>query len=129
MAKVVANNAQTAATEVLAGLVERVTFHNLRREPTDDGKDSESSCLSDRFCKRVGTAVPRNSMHKRTFAKGSKPGMTGLLLGYARVSKADDQTNTAQRVSEKFYADTIRLRMSRVAAISIIASDVWTRNS
>ena len=95
MAKVVANNAQTAATEVLAGLVERVTFHNLRREPTDDGKDSESSCLSDRFCKRVGTAVPRNSMHKRTFAKGSKPGMTGLLLGYARVSKADDQTNTA----------------------------------
>ena len=28
MAKVVANFAQTAATEVLAGLVERVTFHN-----------------------------------------------------------------------------------------------------
>jgi DNA invertase Pin-like site-specific DNA recombinase len=35
-------------------------------------------------------------MHKRTFAKGGKPDMTGLLLGYARVSKADDQTNTAQ---------------------------------
>jgi hypothetical protein len=96
---------------------------------------SEIRCLSDRFREGVlkgkssGTAVPPSGMHKRTFAKGSKPGMTGLLLGYARVSKADDQTNTAQRVSEKFYADTIRLRMSRVAAISIIASDVWTRNS
>jgi hypothetical protein len=116
-------------------LTDRLGQQHLRREPTDDGRDSESSCLSDRFCKRVlkgeppGTAVRRNSMHKRTFAKGSKPGMTGLLLDYARVSKADDQTNTAQRVSEKFYADTIRLRMSRVAAISIIASDVWTRNS
>ena len=62
---------------------------------------SEIRCLSDRFRKGVlkgkssGTAVPPSGMHKRTFAKGSKPGMTGLLLGYARVSKADDQTNTA----------------------------------
>ena len=35
-------------------------------------------------------------MHKRTFAEGRKPDTTGLLFGYARVSKADDQTNTAQ---------------------------------
>src|ERR1700756_29060 len=35
-------------------------------------------------------------MHKRTFVKGSKAGDGGLLLGYARVSKGDDQTNTLQ---------------------------------
>jgi hypothetical protein len=34
-----------------------------------------------------------------------------------------------KRASEKFYAAAVRLRMSRVAAMSIIDSDVWTRNS
>ncbi len=40
--------------------------------------------------------MPPTGMHKRTFARGGKPDMTALLLGYARVSKADDQTNSAQ---------------------------------
>lgn len=35
-------------------------------------------------------------MHKRSFVKADKPGGSGLLLGYARVSKGDDQTNTLQ---------------------------------
>lgn len=35
------------------------------------------------------------SVPKRSFVKASKP-MAGLLLGYARVSRGDDQTNTLQ---------------------------------
>src|ERR1700739_3778277 len=35
-------------------------------------------------------------MRKRPFAKAGKPAGNGLLLGYARVSKGDDQTNTLQ---------------------------------
>lgn len=34
--------------------------------------------------------------NRRAPTKGSKPGSNGLLLGYARVSKGDDQTNTLQ---------------------------------
>ena len=39
------------------------------------------------------TAKP---VRKRTFVKASKAKEAGLLLGYARVSKGDDQTNTLQ---------------------------------
>ena len=37
--------------------------------------------------------IPRN---RRSPAKDTKPVSKGLLLGYARVSKGDDQTNTLQ---------------------------------
>ena len=37
------------------------------------------------------TAKP---VRKRTFVKAGKPSNCGLLLGYARVSKGDEQTNT-----------------------------------
>ena len=33
-------------------------------------------------------------MRKRSFVKASKPGNSGLLLGYARVSKGDEQNNS-----------------------------------
>lgn len=36
------------------------------------------------------------SMRKRSFMKGRKPASSGLLLGYARVSRGDEQTNTLQ---------------------------------
>jgi len=39
-----------------------------------------------------GNAVPRNSMRKRSFMKAGK----GLLLGYARVSRGDEQSNKVQ---------------------------------
>jgi DNA invertase Pin-like site-specific DNA recombinase len=35
-------------------------------------------------------------MRKRSFVKASKPAKGGLLLGYARVSKGDEQTNALQ---------------------------------
>ena len=35
-------------------------------------------------------------MRKRPFGKTAKPDKGGLLLGYARVSKGDEQTNTLQ---------------------------------
>ena len=35
-------------------------------------------------------------MRKRPFVKAGKPAGKGLLLGYARVSKGDDRTNTLQ---------------------------------
>ena len=34
--------------------------------------------------------------HKRSFVKAAKSAKGGLLLGYARVSKGDEQTNTLQ---------------------------------
>src|SRR5277367_5447173 len=34
--------------------------------------------------------------NRRAPTKGSKPDSKGLLLGYARVSKGDEQTNTLQ---------------------------------
>jgi len=40
--------------------------------------------------------VPRRSVHKRPFAKDRTPTGKPLLLGYARVSKGDEQTNTMQ---------------------------------
>ncbi len=40
--------------------------------------------------------MARASMRKRTFAKAGKPARGGLLLGYARVSKGDEQTNALQ---------------------------------
>lgn len=38
--------------------------------------------------------MPAKSIRKRSFVKGSGPSGGGLLLGYARVSKGDEQTNT-----------------------------------
>src|SRR3954465_11342121 len=35
-------------------------------------------------------------MRKRPFAEAARPGRGGLLFGYARVSKGDEQTNTLQ---------------------------------
>src|ERR1700710_2823073 len=35
-------------------------------------------------------------MHIRPFVKASKPDQAGLLLGYARVSKGDEQNNALQ---------------------------------
>src|SRR5215471_21379441 len=40
--------------------------------------------------------MPRDPMRKRSFVKADKPAGNGLLLGYARVSKGDDQTNALQ---------------------------------
>jgi DNA invertase Pin-like site-specific DNA recombinase len=46
--------------------------------------------------KERGNLVPAKPMRKRSFVKGSGPSGGGALLGYARVSKGDDQTNTLQ---------------------------------
>ena len=40
--------------------------------------------------------MPAKSIRKRTFAKGAKAASGGLLLGYARISKGDEQSNTLQ---------------------------------
>jgi len=40
--------------------------------------------------------VARRAMPKRPFAKDGSPPAAGMLLGYARVSKGDDQTNLLQ---------------------------------
>jgi len=40
--------------------------------------------------------VPAKSVRKRSFGKSIKPASVGLLLGYARVSKGDDQDNAIQ---------------------------------
>lgn len=40
--------------------------------------------------------MPAKSMRKRTFVKDPAPAKAGLLLGYARVSKADEQNNLLQ---------------------------------
>ena len=37
-----------------------------------------------------------SSMRKRSFVKDPKPTSQGLLLGYARVSKGDEQSNALQ---------------------------------
>ncbi len=40
--------------------------------------------------------MPAKSVRKRTFVKAAKPAADGLLVGYARVSKGDEQTNALQ---------------------------------
>jgi DNA invertase Pin-like site-specific DNA recombinase len=40
--------------------------------------------------------VVAQPVRKRTFVKDAKPAAVGLLLGYARVSKGDDQNNALQ---------------------------------
>jgi DNA invertase Pin-like site-specific DNA recombinase len=40
--------------------------------------------------------VPAKSVRKRSFVKARKPDGAGLLLGYARVSKGDEQNNSLQ---------------------------------
>lgn len=40
--------------------------------------------------------MPAKSVRKRLFVKPAKPVSSGLLLGYARVSKGDDQNNAMQ---------------------------------
>jgi len=40
--------------------------------------------------------MPAKSVRKRSFAKAASEPATGILLGYARVSKGDDQTNALQ---------------------------------
>ena len=40
--------------------------------------------------------MPAKSVRKRPFAKTVKPDPGGLLVGYARVSKGDEQTNALQ---------------------------------
>jgi DNA invertase Pin-like site-specific DNA recombinase len=46
--------------------------------------------------KSRGIAVPVKSIRKRSFGKDAKPASGGLLLGYARVSKGDEQNNALQ---------------------------------
>ena len=41
-------------------------------------------------------AVVAQPVRKRSFVKDAKPAAVGLLLGYARVSKGDDQNNALQ---------------------------------
>jgi DNA invertase Pin-like site-specific DNA recombinase len=54
------------------------------------------------FCNRIlkgksrGIVVLAKSIRKRTFAKASQQANDGLLLGYARVSKGDEQNNALQ---------------------------------
>jgi DNA invertase Pin-like site-specific DNA recombinase len=43
-----------------------------------------------------GIAVPAKPVRKRSFVKASKPKGAGLLLGYARVSRGDEQNNALQ---------------------------------
>ena len=40
--------------------------------------------------------MPAKSIRKRSFTKGSGPSGGGALLGYARVSKGDEQNNALQ---------------------------------
>lgn len=40
--------------------------------------------------------MPAKPMRKRSFVKASAPGKAGLLLGYARISKGDEQNNVLQ---------------------------------
>lgn len=40
--------------------------------------------------------MPAKSVHKRPFVKADQPQEPGLLLGYARVSKGDEQNNALQ---------------------------------
>ena len=40
--------------------------------------------------------MPAKSIRKRSFTKDAKPSGGGVLLGYARVSKGDEQNNTLQ---------------------------------
>ena len=40
--------------------------------------------------------MARRAMPKRPFAKDRSPPAAGMLLGYARVSKGDEQTNLLQ---------------------------------
>jgi DNA invertase Pin-like site-specific DNA recombinase len=46
--------------------------------------------------KSPGSAVVLKSIQKRSFAKGIPRASKGLLLGYARVSRGDEQSNTMQ---------------------------------
>jgi DNA invertase Pin-like site-specific DNA recombinase len=46
--------------------------------------------------KSRGFTVPAKSIRKRSFTKGSGPSGGGALLGYARVSKGDEQNNALQ---------------------------------
>jgi DNA invertase Pin-like site-specific DNA recombinase len=54
------------------------------------------------FCNRIlkaktlGFAVPAKPIRKRSFVKDPAPTKAGLLLGYARVSTGDEQTNVLQ---------------------------------
>ena len=40
--------------------------------------------------------MAQKTVHKRPFTKGPAPAGTGMLLGYARVSKGDEQNNALQ---------------------------------
>jgi DNA invertase Pin-like site-specific DNA recombinase len=57
------------------------------------------------FCNRVlkgfspGSAVTVKPVRKRLFVKDIKPVAAGMLLGYARVSKGDEQNNALQAKS------------------------------
>jgi DNA invertase Pin-like site-specific DNA recombinase len=44
----------------------------------------------------AGFAVTAKPVRKRSFVKDSKPSSPGMLLGYARISKGDEQNNVLQ---------------------------------
>jgi hypothetical protein len=52
--------------------------------------------------------VPVNSVRKPSFTKDSRPSGGGMLLGYARVSKGDEQNNSS-RTKALNAADMARL--------------------
>jgi hypothetical protein len=68
-----------------------------RREPVH-----KQLAFRQQFCKGIlkaksqGNVVPAKSIRKRSFTKGSGPSVGGALLGYACVSKGDQQNNPLQ---------------------------------
>jgi len=46
--------------------------------------------------KKIGPLLPTKTVRKRPLAKDSEPANGDMLLGYARVSKGDEQNNALQ---------------------------------
>jgi hypothetical protein len=64
-----------------------------------------------------GTAMAASSMRKRSFVKDGKSANGSVLLGYARVSKGDEQNNVCRpRRSEPLAARSCSRRW-RLAAV------------
>ena len=72
--------------------------------------------------------MARGSVRKPSFVKAGKRSSNGLLLGYARVSKGDDQTNIMQaravratgcrRIFEKAASGRTGAEMVRLYSVS-----------
>ena len=62
-------------------------------------------------------------MRKRPFVKAAKPDKGGLLLGYARVSKGDEQTNTLQAILNKSSGDPCNASQGKVTNLSAASKE------